>query len=158
MIVFRIAQKEFVEDLSGTGAKLFGGRWNSKGTALLYTSENRSLAMLEIMVHTPQRFIPRDLFIATIYIPDPIFGKTILPEEMPEEWKDYPAPGFLARTGDNFVNENKFLYMKVPSSILKEESNILINPLHAASRQLKLEDVAPFQFDMRLFPKTENPA
>ena len=107
MIVFRIAKQEFVHDLSGTGARLYGGRWNSKGSSMLYTSENRALAMLETMVHTPQRFIPKDLWIAKIFIPDSAPGLTMNEDEMPEGWNEYPAPEFLAKNGDKFLADRK---------------------------------------------------
>ena len=158
MIVFRIAQERYIRDITGTGARLFGGRWNSKGNAILYTSENRSLSMLETMVHTPQRFMPKDLFISSIFIPDEAPSRAYKVAEMPEGWRDYPAPANLVNFGDQFLSDMKFLFIKVPSSVLKEEFNILVNPLHADFRKVEQKEIQPFQFDMRLFPKTENPA
>jgi RES domain-containing protein len=72
MHVYRIAKTAFINDLSGMGAKIYGGRWNKKGTALIYASENRSLAFLELLVHLPLSLMPKELSIATIHIPDKI--------------------------------------------------------------------------------------
>ena len=158
MIVFRISQELYIKDLTGTGAKLYGGRWNSKGNPILYTAENRSLAMLETMVHAPQRIMPQNLCIATIFVPEDAPNRIFKVDELPDGWRDYPAPGNLVNFGDAFLSGMEYLYIKIPSSVLKEEFNILINPLHPDMRMVRLEGSMPFQFDVRLFPKIENPA
>ncbi len=70
MKVFRIAKKEFIADLSGEGARLYGGRWNKKGSSVLYTSESRSLATVEYLVHLPMSIMASDVCIAEIDIPN----------------------------------------------------------------------------------------
>ncbi len=78
MLVYRIAKKDVVKDLTGTGAKLYGGRWNHRGTAVVYTSETRALATVEFLVHVSLSNAPSGLMIATIEIPD-----SIAPEDVP---------------------------------------------------------------------------
>jgi RES domain-containing protein len=92
MIVYRIAKTRHIRDLSGIGAKLHGGKWNNKGTGIVYTSESRSLATVEYLVHVPISIIPGDLSIASIEIPDSIKPKNVLPGNLPKNRRDYPPP------------------------------------------------------------------
>lgn len=85
MLVYRISGQRFANDLSGTGARLNGGRWNSVGLSLLYAASYRSLALLEILVHTTNNYVPDDLMLITIEIPDTILIKEILHEEISDE-------------------------------------------------------------------------
>jgi RES domain-containing protein len=78
VIVYRISKTQNIKDLSGTGARIFGGRWNNKGVPLIYASESRALATLEYLVHVPLSLIPNDLSLASIKIPDAIVPKKIV--------------------------------------------------------------------------------
>ena len=78
MIVYRISKTKNIKDLSGTGARIFGGRWNNKGVSIIYASESRALATLEYLVHVPLSLMPTDLSLAAIKIPDSIVPKNIL--------------------------------------------------------------------------------
>lgn len=70
MFVYRIAKSQYVNDLSGEGSRLHGGRWNNKGYSMIYTAENRSLATVEYLVHIPMAIVPGDIYITKIFIPD----------------------------------------------------------------------------------------
>ena len=70
MQVYRLAKAKHIRDLSGAGARIAGGRWNLKGTAVLYTAESRALATVEYLVHVPIAIIPRNLRMAAIDVPD----------------------------------------------------------------------------------------
>ena len=70
MIVYRLCKQEYVNDLSGHGAELNGGRWNSKGNPALYTAGTRALAVLEVAVHVPFGIIPTEYYMNTIEIPE----------------------------------------------------------------------------------------
>ena len=87
MIVFRLSKSKHSKDLSGKGAEKFGGRWNSKGVSIIYTSDSRALCTAEIAVHTPLGILPTDYELTTIQIPE----NTIIPEleisELPKNWK-----------------------------------------------------------------------
>lgn len=151
MIVFRLSKSRYAKDLTGKGAEKFGGRWNSKGVALLYTSDSRALCTAEIAVHTPLGNIPIDYEVALIHIPD----DTIIPEleisELPKNWKSIPHSHATQEIGDKFVDEDKFLVLKVPSAVVQGEFNYLINPGHADFRSITIEKTEPFNFDERLF-------
>lgn len=150
MLVYRIAKKDVVKDLSGTGAKLYGGRWNHRGTPVVYTSETRALATVEFLVHVSLSNAPRGLMIATIEIPDKIVPEDIPRASLPRGWREYPPPRAAVDLGTQWAKAKKSLLLRVPSAIVEQEYNILINPLHSAMLHVVLKDVAAFEFDKRL--------
>jgi RES domain-containing protein len=120
--------KERAQDLSGKGAFMYGGRWNSEGTFMLYTSLNASLAMLEILVHADESEVPPQMFISQIEIAEkaPIY---LLPDqELPKNWRE-PGNFQLKTLGDRIMAERKYVGFKVRSAVLPSEWNILLNPL-----------------------------
>lgn len=151
MIVFRLSKSRHSKDLSGKGAEKFGGRWNSKGVALLYTSDSRALCTAEIAVHTPLGNLPTDFEITLIKIPE----NTIIPEleiaELPKDWKSIPHAHSTQVIGDKFVDDDQFLVLKVPSAVVQGEFNYLINPAHDDFKSITIEKTEPFAFDARLF-------
>ena len=75
--VYRITSTRYSRDLSGTGARLHGGRWNPKGISVVYSAESRALATVEYLVHVPLSLVPRDLSLVTLHIPDRMSCKTM---------------------------------------------------------------------------------
>lgn len=153
MIVYRLCRAEFSKDLSGIGAEKFGGRWNSKGVALIYTSENRALCTAEIAVHTPLGVLPQNFRLISIEIPDSVTVSTLKTSDLPKDWKSQPASISTQKIGNKFVKENKSLVLKVPSVIVQGECNLLINPKHKDASKIKIKKIEPFSFDERLFRK-----
>ena len=153
MIVFRLSKSLFSKDLSGKGAEKSGGRWNSKGTAMIYTGQNRALCTAEIAVHTPLGNLPVDYAIATIEIPDEIKILELDEQKLPPDWKLFPHPYSTQKIGDQFIAENKFLVFKVPSAVVHGEFNFLVNPGHEEIKLVKIVSLEPFDFDERLFLK-----
>lgn len=151
MIVFRLSKRKYAYDLSGKGAELAGGRWNSKGNAVLYASQSRALCTAEISVHTPLGNIPRDYELVEILIPAGAKLKEIDASELPTDWKSIPHSHTTQELGNGFTLENKYLVFKVPSVIVPGEFNYLINPAHSLFNQLEIVSVEPFEFDQRLF-------
>lgn len=130
MRVYRIVQnKSRSTDLSGTGAHRAGGRWNSKGTYMLYTSENRSLAYLETLVHFDQSIFPPHLFIVEIEINDAAPIVTLPDAEYPANWQEVGTVE-TQQLGDLKMNEKNFLGIKVRSAVIAMEYNFLLNPLY----------------------------
>jgi RES domain-containing protein len=148
MIVYRIATKKYSDDLSGAGAALHGGRWNKKGTPVLYTGESKEIALLETLVHTPPMIVPQ-LDIITLDIPDDSI-KTIDVEMLPANWSNYPAPTVLSEIGQQWVIEADTLALKVPSSIIHSAHNILLNCRHIRYSEVKFIDKREFKLDSRL--------
>ncbi len=150
MKVYRIAQRSYIDDLSGEGARLFGGRWNHKGIPLLYTAESRSLAALEILVHAHNLSSISSLAILVLEIPDSIKIDDYANKfTLPDDWNKYPALSDVQDRVEDWIKSNGFI-LKVPSAIIKEESNYLINPKHKNMSDLKIIDIQEFSLDERL--------
>jgi len=150
VIVYRIAKTRHIYDLTGAGARLYGGRWNHKGIGMIYTSENRSLASLEFLVHVPHTILPTDLSIAAIKIPNSIISKEISISDLPDNWNKYPPPLKLADIGTRWTLSNVTLLLRVPSVVVQQEFNILINPSHPHINNISISKVEQYEFDDRL--------
>lgn len=148
MLVYRITGKKYSDDLSGTGAAIYGGRWNKKGTPVLYTGESKEIALLETIVHIPPLLIP-DLDIITLEIPDDSIS-TVPIKDLPKNWKSYPAPIILSEIGESWVKEGKTIAMKVPSCIIHTAHNLILNCRHPEFLRVRLIDKQNFEFDSRL--------
>lgn len=153
MIVFRLSKSKFAADLSGKGAEKSGGRWNSKGTAVVYAGESRALCTTEIAVHTPLGNLPFDYKLVTFEIPDDIQIIEISANEIPSSWKTIPHSHVTQEMGDNFVREGKSAVLKVPSVVVQGDFNYIINPEHPEAAKIKIKSIEPFNFDERLFNK-----
>jgi RES domain-containing protein len=150
VIVYRIAKKKYIHDLSGTGARLYGGRWNHKGISIVYTSESRSLATVEYLVHVNLAIVPRGLSISSIKLPHRITPQEISDSDLPANWREFPAPSELAEIGTNWALVNETLLLRVPSAVVEHEFNILINPSHPDFKHVKIIDTEDCTFDERL--------
>jgi RES domain-containing protein len=148
MFVYRITGKKHASDLSGIGAAKFGGRWNKKGSPVLYTGENKEIALLETIVHTPPLLIPA-LEILTLEIPDDSIT-AIEPKDLPDNWAVYPAPVILSEIGERWINEGKTIALKVPSCIIHTSYNYLLNCRHPEYSKVRIIDQSHFKFDTRL--------
>lgn len=148
MKVFRIAREEYIKDLTGTGAKLYGGRWNPKGIAILYTAENKSLSALEVLVHFNRNIFPNELRILTLEIPNEEiidFDKKRFDNILASEDSNYK----FKLEGRKWIESKKSLGLKVPSVLIPGEFNILINSSHESSSLLEIIDIENFKFDER---------
>ena len=152
MIVFRLTKSKYKEQLSGKGAELYGGRWNSKGYQIIYTCENRALCTTEIAVHTPLGIVPKNYFLQSIHIPTVKIQEVRL-SDLPNNWKNFPHEIATQEIGSNFIESNKYLILKVPSAIVQDEFNYLINPNHKDFSKVKILDIDIFEFDRRMFDK-----
>jgi RES domain-containing protein len=151
MLLYRISRAVYARDLSGEGSRRFGGRWNKKGVPVIYTSSHQSLAALEVLVHVPVTSIPEDLQLITLKVPVTEETEQILTSDLPEDWQAYPAPDRLAEIGTNWAKRGEGLLLRVPSAIIPDESNFLINPLHEEARKIEIHAVRDYQFDKRIF-------
>lgn len=150
MLVYRIVRNKFSNDLTGTGARLFGGRWNSVGLSVLYTSSYRSLALLEVLVHTTHELVPNDLRLVTIEIPEEVHIAQINYEEIENEVLTYKIHAQMHTIGDDWIRASSALAIRVPSIVLPEEFNVLINPMHQDFQKIKIKENKPFSLDERL--------
>ncbi len=134
------------------GAEKTGGRWNSKGVAVLYTAASRALAVVEVAVHVPVGIIPIDYYLATIEVPDEEVIEVNL-STLPKNWATNPFTIHTQTVGNNFIRTNNYLVLKVPSASVPGDYNYLINPRHPEFSNVTIKNVEPFVFDVRLFRK-----
>ena len=147
MIVWRLASGRY-DPLDGEGARRVGGRWNSAGRPVIYTSETLSLALVEALVHLPTP-LPKGYMAFRIEIPDTgveMLDLGVLSAEWQSRIIDTRA------VGDGWLQEERSLALGVPSVIVPEERNVLINPIHRDAGQLRAVDQRPFAWDPRLRP------
>lgn len=151
MEVFRLSRRKFASPLTGKGAALKGARWNSPGVELIYTASNRSLAMAEVAVHLTLATLPSDYVMTTIFLPTDISLTRVNETHLPLDWNTFPYPTSNCAIGDDFVSDNTYCAMEIPSAVTKGDFNILINPHHVDFRRIKIVDIQAFPFDDRIF-------
>ena len=153
MRLYRICKRQHANDLSGQGARLYGGRWNHKGTPVIYTASSVALATLEVLVHVPLSIIPRNMVVVTLKVPTDQIFTTVNKKDLPTSWSNYPAPNELAEISTTWARANKTLGLKIPSSILPDDTefNLLLNPVHPDSYKIEVVYIKNYSFDERLF-------
>ncbi len=149
MNVYHVGSQKYASQLTGEGAKLHGGRWNTIGSACIYTSESIALCVLEFAANVSVDLMPPSLAITVLFIPEQSW-KEFSGKELPANWQHTPAPTETTLFGSAFLNNAKYLVLKVPSAIIPLEYNYIINPLHADFKKVKLKEVHPFTFDSRI--------
>ncbi len=153
MKVYRISKCDFITDLRGTGAARYPGRWNSKGTYILYTAASPSLALLESVVHISNIAVASYCMTCLSVPEDKI--KNITTPELPANWFVNPAADILRNIGDEFIRENRFLALKIPSAIMPEENNYLLNPGHPDFKKVTVVYTRIIPIDERFLKKGE---
>lgn len=153
MLVYRISRKIYANDLSGTGAALYGGRWNPRGISILYTAGSISLSCLEYLVHNYHIMNPKDICLSKIYIPKHDLIEEVSKKRLPNDWKQKSyEPLSTQQIGLDFFQRNESYILKVPSVVVPDEFNYLLNPLHPAHKKTTIkEQIIPFEIDSRLF-------
>jgi RES domain-containing protein len=153
--VWRIAVESpsyAANDLSGTGAKLTGGRWNSKGTPIVYSAANVALATLETVHYLSGGSLPFNRYLVRIDIPDAVWAARQVLDPPPGGWDAIPV-GMSARTaGDAWIVSGASALLLVPSVIVPDEYNVLINPQHGDAALLVATTLKRWIYDPRLFP------
>lgn len=150
MIVYSIVKDRFSGELNPEAASKAPGRWNSEGTEMIYTCENPALCILELMVHTPLDFVPADYSLLEISVPDEPLA-IIDRNAIPREWNKPESIEALKKIGDNFIAENTYVALKVPSFVAPSSFNYLLNPAHPAASKIEVVSANEFKFDERLF-------
>jgi RES domain-containing protein len=141
MRVWRVCRRPFA-DLSGEGARLYGGRWNSPGRPMVYAAESAALAVLEMRVHLDLdwRVLPDDYVLTAIETGD------IVAETLAE------TPADPRAVGDAWLASGRSALLRAPSFIVPESANVLINPAHRDAARLAVASIRSFAFDARLWP------
>lgn len=143
-------QVHAAEAFSGEGAHLYGGRWNSPGVNVVYTSTSLALAAVETFVHLEPNLQPDDLVSIECVLPDEIATERIALEWLPRTWhkgRDESLRAF----GDAWIRAGKTVVLHVPSAAIRGEWNVLINPGHSEFARIKILEPRAFEFDLRMF-------
>jgi RES domain-containing protein len=149
MLVYRLCNPEFSDDLTGEGSFLYGGRWNFKGERMLYTSTNASLSLLETLVHLPPPPIQVSLSLLTIEVRlssvlDCAVG------DLPPNWKDSPVSYQTRDFGSEFLQNGVYPGMMVPSVLMPKDKNLLIHPGHPGIELIQILSKEEFSPENRL--------
>ena len=149
-VLWRIARRRYALDRCGIGAREGGGRWNSPGTAVIYTGRTITIVALEKLVHIAG-VVPADLVLVRIELPGTYSSETPAPDDLPKDWNAIrPGPGSMA-FGTRWARENRSLVLYVPSAIIPEEVNGALNPNHPEFGDVKMMVERAFHYDPRIF-------
>jgi len=147
MLVYRIVLAKFANEISGSGR---AARWNPNDIEIIYTASSRSLACLENIVNRDQLGLSQVFSVMTIECPDELAITTIALSSLPADWTNYEKMAATQKIGERWIKENNTPVLSVPSSIINEEVNYLLNPKHPDFNNIKLVKVEPFAFDKRI--------
>jgi RES domain-containing protein len=134
----------------GEGARLAGGRWNKVGIPMIYNADSLALAALEILVHLPGRELLKRKFLCIPVRFDSRLVTSFNLIDLPDDWDILPPPDSTQTIGTEWAMKKKSVLYKVPSTIIREEFNYLINPLHPDFKKLSIGDAEKFAFDPRI--------
>jgi len=150
MFVYRIAKKEHAT-LDGMGGMFGPGRWHEKGNLVIYTSEHASLAAWEKIVHAASfENLPKNLLLVKIEIPDRIEIQSVPQKVLVKGWDCFPFISETVNFGTSFLRKKEHLALKIPSVIIPDEYNVILNPLHPDIQACKVINTTQFIFDMRI--------
>lgn len=153
-VVWRIgtdAPDYTADDLTGAGAELTGGRWNRKGTPMLYAASSRALACLETVVHFDAGDLPLNRYLVELRIPDRLIAAAVRFDPLTNVgWDAVPEGSVSMDAGEAWARNGKAAVMIVPSVIVPEEMNFLINPRHPDAQRIKANKIRRWNYDMRL--------
>lgn len=140
------------DDLSGRGAEKSGGRWNRKGRRVVYASSTIALACLETLVHLNALGLPLNRFLVRIDVPDEVWHarRTLTPAQLRVGWSATPEGRVSLDLGDAWLTAAEAALLAVPSVIVPEESNLLINPRHPQAARIAATKLRPWLYDQRL--------
>ena len=150
MKIYRLTKTKYINDLSGEGARLLGGRWNEKGIPLLYFSEHLSLCVLELLTRMDFEFITSDYSFLEAEVPNSLILTLKNPEDLTKKWRENPPTFHTQDYGSNWFKSNKTLGLSVPSAVLSFENNILINPNHKHFSKVKILCKSVLDIDSRV--------
>ena len=149
---WRIAKARYTDDaFSGDGGLHSAGRWHVKGQRVVYAASSLALAALEVFVHLNRAHAGIRWVMFEIGIPDGVAVEVLAATHLPRGWRREPPAASTMRIGTDWLRAGRSPVLRVPSSTIPAESNLLLHPLHADFRKLRLGKARPFEFDARLW-------
>lgn len=148
---FRITRAKYAANaFDGEGARQFGGRWNSPGTSMVYTSSSLSLATLELLVHLEDLDILRDLYVViAVEFPESLV-RTVNADTLPSGWNGTHIKASTQQIGDRWIGSSASAVLRVPSAVTPGEVNYLVHPAHLDFNQIVISPPVDFAMDSRL--------
>lgn len=150
MQLYRLSVAAYATTLTGEGAALRGGRWNSPGVKMLYTSDSPALSMAEARVHLTRDIIPPDYVLVSLHVPDIMKIQEVDVTLLDKVQKQSGDVKHTQKIGDAFIAAGSACILKVPSAVVKGW-NFLINPAHPDFANIRIASIEPFVFDERMF-------
>jgi RES domain-containing protein len=152
MRIWRICRAPYAaEGFSGEGARRLGGRWNSRGVPMVYTSTSLALAAIELFVHVEPGLAPKDLVCLAATLPEGEPARKVEAAELPDGW--WAETVATRHAGDAWIKGRGSLALMIPSVPIRPEWNVLLNPLHPRAGELQIDPPEPFVFDARMFQR-----
>jgi RES domain-containing protein len=148
-----VREKRLPDAFTGEGARLGRGRWNHVGTPVVYVSETQSLAILELFIHFTRIDIKlsKSLLVIPLEIPDSLEVIEVFPKDLKSDWRSSPPPDSTRDVGTQWVKKGRSAVLRVPSVIVPEEFNLVLNPKHADFAKIKIGEPKRFALDARLW-------
>jgi RES domain-containing protein len=151
MRVWRLCQERFASAaFTGDGARLYGGRWHRAGMPAIYTSSTLSLAALDVLVHFDHELAPARFVAFPVSIPTAVRLQRLSAKQLPRNWRALPAPDETQDLGSKWLKSRKSVGLIVPSALVPQERNVLLDPTHPDFARLRIGTPEPFSFDPRL--------
>lgn len=151
MRFWRICRRCYAaEAATGAGARLYGGRWNSRGVSMVYASTSLALAAVETFVNLEPNLTPFDLVSIEGEIPETVVIGRLDPTSLPAGWHESRDES-LRRFGDDWIRRGETAALLVPSAAIRGEWNVLLNPTHTDFSKIKFGNPERFEFDARMF-------
>lgn len=151
LTAYRIVKPRYAEEaFSGEGARIHGGRWNSRGHPAVYAASTTSLAALELLVSVRKQQRIREYAVVHCWFPEAIVEE-LDRALLPENWRVHPPPPRLQQIGNEWLASRASVVLAVPSAVVEMETNYLINPEHPDFDSVDIGDPRPFTLDRRLF-------
>lgn len=147
MLIYRITKAIYADRLVASGG---AARWNSRGQFVIYTAATRALACLENVVHRSGEGLTENFRVMVIDVPDDLPTVTVAPETLPPDWFDFHQYGTCQRIGGEWLQAGQSVVLQVPSAIIPNEWNYLLNPAHSDFSRITLVRTEPFAFDPRI--------
>lgn len=149
MSIWRLARAHFAA-LDGEGARRYGARWTSPGLPAVYAASHLSLAALEYLAHIDIEDVPGDLVALEIGVPEDADRLVLDTNALPARWFETPPPSGCRAIGDAWLSSGQALIFQVPSVLVPEEMNVLVNPGHPRAGEVRVLGSRPFGYDPRL--------
>lgn len=146
---WRITKQRHVRSaFSGEGARVYGGRWNSPGDPVVYVAQSQALAVLEVLVHLESPALLEKYALIQVEFPETAVA-SVNRALLPKNWSDDPSPSEAQAIGDSWVTTGRSIVLRVPSALVPDESNFLLNPRHPDFDDVRIHKPVPFKFDQR---------